>query len=320
MSRSSRSPVMIPILMAVLLAGPMAAGGEVPPCAANEAVADVRVDGYLAFVDSMHPIAGAKPWPRERIDAVAASYADAVENGYAGADGFGSLEAWASAFGLSRAPAGCPGPNCCGAGGALRMVYVPDAIQTAAWYELADGRRIATIQTGCGESRCALDGVYHELAHIWDLRWHGALGAQLDTAMEVARDRAGRVDLDVYYGRKIPGGESAEPAAARAEGSTRAPATHDSYRAPVQVHGDFPTAYFNRMHPSLPAGVEHFAETVMAYFLIEQGARYGFAACWSDEDLRCGSGRSYDYDRGDFVRNLINSTKQLSGGLRPHES
>ena len=309
MSRSSHSPLMILILVAMLLAGPMAAAGEAPPCAAAEAVVDVRVDGYLAFVDSMPLIAGAKPWPRERIDAVAASYAGAVENGYAGTDGFGSLEAWATAFGLSRAPAGCPGPNCCGAGGTLRMVYVPGAIQMAAWYELADGRRVAAIQTGCGESRCALDGVYHELAHIWDLHWHGALGAQLDTAMEVVRNEAGRVDLDVYYGRKIPGGESAKEAVARAQDSTRVPAANDGYRAPGQVHGDFPTAYFNRTHPSLPAGVEHFAETVMAYFLMEQGARYGFAACWSDEDPRCASGQRYEYDRGDYIRRLLSSAQ-----------
>lgn len=293
MSRSRHGPLMIPILVAMLLAGPTAAGDEAPPCAADETVVDVRVGGYLAFVDHMGLMAGARPWPRDRIDAVAASYADAVENGYAGADGFGSLAAWASAFGLSRAPAGCPGPNCCGAGGALRMVYVPGAIQSAAWHELADGSRVAAIQTGCGESRCALDGVYHELAHVWDLHWHGALGAQLDTAMGVVRDEAGRVDTGLYYGRRDTEKRASPPPAPAA----------------VHLHGDFPTAYFNRMHPSLPAGVEHFAETVMAYFLMEQGARYGFAACWSDEDPRCDSGRRFDYDRGDFVRRLLSSAQ-----------
>jgi hypothetical protein len=284
--------VLLVLILMLLMPGTRAApAAKVAACALDEQVAAVIAEGYVAFVNIAPTIPNARPWPRDRMAAIGASYSRAIEQGLAGSAGFGSLAAWASAFGLSRVPAACPGSACCGAGGALRLAYAPNSIQTTAWYQLPDGNRVPVIQTGCASAGCSLDGVYHELAHVWDLRHGGTLGAQLDTAMGVVRDGAGRVDLDHYFGRQ----------AAQASAAARA--------APAQVHGDFATTYFNRMDPRLPAGVEHFAETVMAYFLLEQGDHYGFAACWTDEDPRCKPGQHYEYDRGDYIRRLISSTR-----------
>ncbi len=96
------------------------------------------VNGYIAFVSAtpIHP--DATEWPEERRAAAEKVYAEVIRSGYAGPRGFGSLEAWARAFGISQAPAACPGPDCCNAGGALRFMYVPETGNRAGWYDFPD--------------------------------------------------------------------------------------------------------------------------------------------------------------------------------------
>ena len=80
-----------------------------------------------------------------------------------------------------------------------------------------------------------------------------------------------------------------------------------SDQPPARWHGDFPSRYFDSADPTQPAGGEHFAETVAAYFLIEQGDRYDYPVCWTDEDPRCPAGARYEYDRYDFIQELFES-------------
>jgi hypothetical protein len=208
--------------------------------------------------------------------------------GYAGPRGFGSLEAWARAFGVTQAPAACPGPDCCNAGGALRFMFVPDAVNKAGWYDYPDLTRVPAIQTSCDIVDCpSLHTAFHELAHLWDFRNEGALSAALDTAMGVERTADRRVDIAHYYGKKPSGSYLS------------------TGQAPVAQYGDFASTYFNSLDSRQPAGGEHFAETVAAYFLIEQGDRYDYPICWTDEDPRCPAGVRYEYDRDDFMEQLL---------------
>jgi hypothetical protein len=53
----------------------------------------------------------------------------------------------------------------------------------------------------------------------------------------------------------------------------------------------------------MPHGCEHFAETVLAYFLTDVPGYSGlFHVCWADEDPQCDA--KFEYDRYDFVRDL----------------
>jgi len=107
--------------------------------------------------------------------------------------------------------------------------------------------------------------------------------------MGVTRSADRRVDVDYYYGRKAP--------------DRNLP----NGKPPIVRHGDFPSAYFDSADPSQPAGGEHFAETVAAYFLIAEGAACYFAVCWADEDPRCPAGAKYEFDRYDFIQELFES-------------
>jgi hypothetical protein len=257
-------------------------------CTQPETVVATMLGGYVAFVSATPIQPEAVAWSEKQIESMQAFYGEIILNGYAGSRGFGSLEAWAQAFGISQAPDTCPGPDCCNAGGALRFMYVPNAVNMAGWYDYPDLARIPAIQTGCTMDDCpGKDVAYHELAHLWDFRGDGALSSALDRAMEVGRKANRRVDVDHYYGRKA--NESYLPAG----------------KPPVQQHGDFPRAYFDSADPTQPAGGEHFAETVAAYFLVAKGADYYFATCWTDEDPRCPAGTAYEYDRYDFMRGLF---------------
>ena len=108
--------------------------------------------------------------------------------------------------------------------------------------------------------------------------------------MGVTRSADRRVDVDYYYGRKAP--------------DRNLP----NGKPPIVRHGDFPSAYFDTVDPRLPLGGEHFAEAVAAYFLIAEGERFDFPVCWTDEDPRCPAGRSYEYDRYDFMQELFQSS------------
>jgi len=258
------------------------------PCVQVEQVIATMADGYVAFVNSTPIKPQATQWPEDQIKTMEKSYGNVILNGYASPKGLGSLETWAQEFGLERVPAGCPGPNCCHAGGALRFMYVPGQVNRANWYDLVGIGPVPGIQTGCDMADCPnKDVAYHELAHIWDMRKNGTLGTELDAAMQVKRDPRGKLDIEHYYGRK----------------------PSDEYWPdgipPVQKHGDFPTAYFG-------ASGEHWAETMAAYFLIDQGDEYYYAVCWTDEDPRCPSGERYEYDRYDFVKNKLLESRQMT--------
>ena len=105
--------------------------------------------GYIAFVSATPIQPEATAWSEKQIETMKAIYGEVIRDGYAGPRGFGSLEAWARAFGITPAPAACPGPDCCNAGGALRFMYVPNSVNMAGWHDYPDLARIPAIQTGC---------------------------------------------------------------------------------------------------------------------------------------------------------------------------
>jgi hypothetical protein len=262
-------------------------------CSHPEQVIGTMANGYIAFVSATPIEPRATEWPAEQIRAMERIYGEVIVTGYTGSRGFGSLEAWARAFGVTQAPAACPGPDCCNAGGALRFMFVSGSVNRAGWYDYPGLARVPAVQTGCPNQDCpAKDVAYHELAHLWDFRGDGALSTALDRAMGVERNADRGVDVEYYYGRKA---------------SDDYPPTG---KPPFVQHGDFASTYFNSIHPMQPAGGEHFAETVAAYFLIEQGADYDYPVCWADEDPRCPPEKRYEYDRYDFIAELFASAAE----------
>lgn len=265
-------------------------------CAQPEAVVATMLDGYIAFVNATPIHGGATAWPTEQMETTERIYREVILSGYAGERGFGSVKAWAQAFGISQAPAACPGPDCCNAGGALRFMFVSGEVNKAGWYDYPGLARIPAIQSGCDIPGCPkTDTAYHELAHLWDFRLDGALSAKLDEAMGVVRKANRRVDVDHYFGRApveayLPSGQP-----------------------PVRRHGDFPSSYFDSTDPRQPVGDEHFAETVAAYFLVTHSADYYYAVCWTDEDPRCPAGAKYEYDRYDFMMELFKAAVEADG-------
>jgi hypothetical protein len=259
-------------------------------CSHPEQVVATMAGGYIAFVSASLIEPRAAEWPAEQMKEMERIYGEVIFAGYAGSKGFGSLEAWARAFGVTQVPAACPGPDCCNAGGALRFMFVSGAVNKAGWYDYPGLARVPAVQTGCPILDCpATDVAYHELAHLWDFRGDGTLSTALDRAMGVVRTADRGVDVDTYYGRKPS--EAYLPTG----------------KPPILRHGDFASTYFNSIHPAQPAGGEHFAESVAAYFLIEQGGDYDYAVCWSDEDPRCPPEQSYEYDRYDFIQEVFRS-------------
>jgi hypothetical protein len=199
--------VLIAAMMVVVVGGPAnlqtsassAEHVESAACTQPEQVVATMLDGYIAFVSAtpIQPLATA--WPEVQMQSVERVYGEVIRNGYTGPRGFGSLEAWARAFGVTPASDACPGPDCCNAGGALRFMYVPGAISRAGWHQFGDDRLAPAIQTGCATDDCPYpDIAYHELAHIWDFRDDGALSTALDRAMGVERKANRRVDVDHY--------------------------------------------------------------------------------------------------------------------------
>lgn len=277
-------------------AGPITAEPAPGVCLYPENVIATMLDGYIAFVNATPIQPEAVAWPAVQLKSVERVYAEIIRTGYAGPRGFGSLEAWARAFGVTPASDACPGPDCCNAGGALRFMYVPGAISRAGWHQFGTDQLVPAIQTGCATDDCPYpDIAYHELAHIWDYRLDGALSSELDAAMGVVRKDNRRVDVDHYFGRK--------PA------ETYRPAN----LPPMRRHGDFPSSYFDSADPRQPAGGEHFAETVAAYFLLTQGDKYDYPVCWVDEDPRCPAGRKYEYDRYDIMAELFKAAVEAAG-------
>lgn len=295
------------ILLAMELSDRTAPTISAPAGSKWERVVATVAGGFVAFVEVKPSLVDGTYWPADQLQAATAIFSQAIEQGYAGPDGFGSLEKWAEAFGLSRVPPGCPGETCTNAGGALRVVYIYGIRPQAGWFALPDGSTVPAVKMGhLWPANVTAAMAYHELAHIWDLHVDGDLGTQLDAAMQVERDADGAVILDRYYGQTT--------------GTWTAPAGPASGRPPVQDHGEFPSNHINRQDARVPAGAEHFAETAMAYFQMLHGQGVDFPVCWTDEDPRCPPGQRYAFDRGDFMRDLLQGEPQGGTWMTPEPS
>ena len=247
-------------------------------CLGTEKIRRVIANGYVAFIDSTPLNPQATPWPETDFNALVERYRHVIQDGYAGPKGFSDLNVWAREFGVGKVPAECP--NCQHAGNALRVMYVPGEVNKLRWYESC-GVKLPSIQHGSLGPEVPTKGVlYHELAHLWDnAPYESRFGLALETRMELQRS-AGVIIQDVYQRSK-------------------------------QTHGEFATGY------SLSNPIEHLAETVEAYFLTNEyiaGSLSGFdlfeyetqiGKCWSDEDPRCPPGKTYTFDRYDFVKSLF---------------
>ena len=262
-----------------LAAAEISSLNQVPAaCLAGEKVKLVMANGYVVFVDSTPLNPQATAWPEADFVALVERYRQVIHNGYAGPRGFGDLDVWARESGITPAPAECP--DCANAGGALRIMYVPSAANKGGWYGLC-GAKLPGIQHGGLQPDIPTKGdLYHELAHVWDRTLdESRFGPSLETAMGVQR-----------VGRAV---------------------VQDAYQKSKPDHGDFPTAY------SMSDPSEHLADTVEGYFLTGEYAAgslsgrdaYDYetqiSTCWVDEDPRCQPGTRYEYDRYDFVRDLV---------------
>jgi len=144
----------------------------------------------------------------------------------------------------------------------------------ATWYETPLGRFPAVTVGGADGYMTDLEHAYHELAHIWDGVHHWTWGTELDQAMEIKREANGTLIFD------------------------------EALKAARDRHGDFATSRTDPTDPRMPHGCEHFAETVLAYFLTDVPGYSGlFHVCWADEDPQCGT--QFECDRYDFVRDLV---------------
>ena len=249
--------------------------------AVEEDVIGTLADGYIAIVNSTFLTDRAVEWNLDHLHIAKQVYEDALVNsdyGYASTrKGFGSLSRWAQAMGITQAPEECRS-GCKFAGGAIRLVYNPAFNgDMATWHITALGRFPVITVGGANGYTTDPQFAIHELAHIWDGAHGWGLGTAMDLAMQVKRDINGSVVFD------------------------------ETFEALLAKHGDFATGYFNPAHPGNPHGCEHFADTVMAYFLFDApGYAKLFHAYWADEDPRCDA--KFEYDRYDFVRDMIRFT------------
>jgi len=247
----------------------------------KEDVIGTIADGYIAIVNSTFLSAQAAEWNPSSLSRAVEVYQDAVMNsdhGYVShRKGFGSLSRWAQAMGITPAPEECR-TGCQFAGGSIRLMHNPNlAGDSATWYETTLGRFPAVTVGGADGHMTDLDPAYHELAHIWDGAHYWTLGTELDQAMEIKREANGEVIFDKLF------------------------------RATLGRHGFFASNYFDPADPRQPQGCEHFAETVLAYFLTDvPDYSRRFHVCWADEDPRCDT--KFEYDRYDFVRDLVAHT------------
>jgi len=245
----------------------------------TEDVIGTLADGYIAIVNSTFLPVRAVEWNPQSLSKASEVYQDAVMNpdhGYISArKGFGSLSRWAQAMGITPAPEECR-TGCKFAGGAIRLVYNPDLLgDEAMWYKTPQGRFPVITIGGARGYTTTREYAYHELAHIWDGAHDWALGAELDQAMEIRREVNGKLIFD------------------------------EAFKATWNRHGYFASGYSDPVDPRLPHGCEHFAESVLAYFLTGVPDAGSFVKCWADEDPRCD--KEFEYDRYDFVRNKIMS-------------
>jgi hypothetical protein len=201
------------------------------PDTEHEEVVDTAINGYMVFVNNATYIdPTAYEWPQDKINTVKAICEDVIYNGYAGARGFGSVDQWASAFGITKAPSECP--DCGYAGGAIRLAYFADNIARGGHSGTPMGDVVPIIKFGDTRTPVAeAKTVYHELAHIWD-RTHG------ETLNADMKDIVGASLYRDY--------DESKPA-----------------RTDVANHGNFPTEY------AKAAPWEDFAESVTAYFLVD---------------------------------------------------
>jgi len=244
----------------------------------KEDVIGTIADGYIAIVNSTFLTGQAAEWNPSSLSRASEVYQDAVMNsdhGYVSRrKGFGSLSRWAQAMGITPAPEECR-TGCKFAGGSIRLMHNPNLVgDNATWYETPLGSFPAITVGGADGYMTDLEHAYHELAHIWDGAHHWTWGTELDQAMEVKREANGSLIFD------------------------------EALKAARDRHGDFATSRTDPADPRMPHGCEHFAETVLAYFLTDVPDYSGlFHVCWADEDPQCGA--KFEYDRYDFVRDLV---------------
>jgi hypothetical protein len=171
-------------------------GSQPPPSLCEEIVGEPVADGYMVFVNNAkHIDPSATEWPTDKMDTVKQVYDDAILNGYAGPKGFGSLDRWGSAFGISRAK-----PNGTNAGGAIRLIYKPEKVAHAGWNQTPLGR-IPSVDFGDARVPVAdTYQAYHELAHVWDGAQSSTLHESMSTAMGVKETDAGRVTDIEHHG------------------------------------------------------------------------------------------------------------------------
>ncbi len=151
-----------PVTSTVATGPAEAAGAE--PWPPMTVVAEAA-DGYIVFVeDAGSVIAGASAWPQVKLEALIPFYGAAFA-AYTGEQGFGTVELWAAAFGITR-------------DSPIRVVYAgnqPDPVPArAGWVE---GTAIIThYKLRTSVSTKGIQLVIHELANIWDGAHSWALG------------------------------------------------------------------------------------------------------------------------------------------------
>ena len=158
-------------------------------CTQPEMVVATMLDGYIAFVSATPIQPEATTWSEKQIETMKAIYGEVIRDGYAGPQGFGSLDAWAQVFGITPAPL-LPRPHLLQRRQCASLHVVPNAVNMAGWYDYPDLARIPAIQTGCTMDDCpGKDVAYHELAHLWDFRGDGALSSGAGSRRWGSRER-----------------------------------------------------------------------------------------------------------------------------------
>jgi hypothetical protein len=124
---------------------------------------------------------------------------EGVHDGYSGSvKGFGSLEGWARASGITRYP-DAKGEL----GLAIRLVLVPKDSSYGCWVDSPSGK-VPIIGLGVGDTT-SLEEAYHELAHIldgpedyWSKRMAAAVGVQRYRGYDGSSPGEGRTDVAAH--------------------------------------------------------------------------------------------------------------------------
>ena len=180
-------------------------------CLHPENVIATMANGYIAFVSAtpIHP--DATEWPEEQRAAAERVYGEVIRSGYAGSRGFGSLEAWARAFGISQAPAAAPAPIAatpvarCASCMCPKPGIAPVGTTSRTGRASPPSSRAAPAAVAPRETPPTMSWPTSGISGD-----DGVLSGELDRVMEVVRKANRRLDVDDYYGRKATGPLSAQ--------------------------------------------------------------------------------------------------------------